>query len=172
MSSRLHGPANFPIFDPAPIRGQRKIRIPGSTGLPGGGTTGQVLTKDSNDDHDVSWQDAAGGPGGGVTEAQFGFGGLIAPSAEAKSAPYMMSAGHTFTQVIVTLSAASASSYTIIIYVDGSPVDSFTVAAGVGEPNNEHVETVSIAVTANQVVQASVGAAPLGTGENLLVVCR
>ncbi len=29
--------------------------------LPGGGTTNQVLTKDSNAMHDVSWQDAAGG---------------------------------------------------------------------------------------------------------------
>jgi hypothetical protein len=33
--------------------------------VPAGGDTGQVLTKDSGDDYDVSWQDASGGGGGG-----------------------------------------------------------------------------------------------------------
>lgn len=36
------------------------------SGLPDGGSTGQVLTKASSADGDVSWQDVAGGGGGGT----------------------------------------------------------------------------------------------------------
>lgn len=41
--------------------------------LPGGGTTGQVLTKTSASDYATSWQTPAaggGGGGGGLTQAQ------------------------------------------------------------------------------------------------------
>lgn len=37
----------------------------GGAGVPDGGTTGQVLTKLSDDDGDADWQDASGGGGGG-----------------------------------------------------------------------------------------------------------
>ncbi len=35
--------------------------VKGSGGLPSGGTTGQVLTKESNADQDAGWEDAGGG---------------------------------------------------------------------------------------------------------------
>lgn len=39
--------------------------------IPAGGTTGQVLAKDTATDFDVSWQDpASGGGGGGLTQNQ------------------------------------------------------------------------------------------------------
>lgn len=56
----LRDPTNTNPFwedDPTP---------PVDHGIPAGGTTGQVLTKDSDADYDASWQDAQGG-GGGVT---------------------------------------------------------------------------------------------------------
>lgn len=149
------------------------VDVPASGGsLPAGGTDGQVLTKQSATDGDADWETPSGGGGGAVLEAQFGFGGLVAPTSEAMSAPYMMAGGTTFTQAIVTMSSASASAYTIRIYVDGALADTFTVAAGDGVVGSEHIETVSIVVTTGQVVQASIGAAALATGENVLVVCR
>ena len=39
----------------------------GGSGLPIGGTTDQVLAKDSNTDYDVSWKDAHYVPAGGTT---------------------------------------------------------------------------------------------------------
>lgn len=39
--------------------------------LPEGGSTGQVLKKDSGADHDVSWQNESGGGGGGTTVTFF-----------------------------------------------------------------------------------------------------
>lgn len=169
--TQLYGPANRPIFDPAPIIGQDKVTVPAASLIPQGGTTGQVLAKASGADYDIEWVDQSGG-GGGVNEAQFGFGGLVAPSAEAFSAPYMMASATTFTQVIVTMSTESASAYAIKVYVDAALQSSFTVAANTGGPNDEHIQVVSIAVAAGQVVQASIGAAPLATGENVLIVCR
>lgn len=170
MSLARHG-ALTPRFDPGISRGAVPDIV--STLVPAGGTTGQVLAKASDDDFDLEWIDVSGGPGGGAAvEAQFGFGGVVAPTAEAKSAPYNMASGVTFTEVWVTMSDASATSYTIRIYVDGVQVDSFTVAAGDGVVGSEHIEVVSIAVTTGQAVQASIGAAPLGTGKNVLVVCR
>ena len=44
---------------------------PAGPGVPTGGTVGQVLTKDSGTDYDTSWQDATGGGGGGVTDADY-----------------------------------------------------------------------------------------------------
>lgn len=44
---------------------------PAGPGVPTGGTAGQVLTKDSGTDYDTSWQDATGGGGGGVTDAEY-----------------------------------------------------------------------------------------------------
>jgi hypothetical protein len=41
------------------------VDITAPNGLPTGGTTGQVLTKDSGTDFDVSWQTPGGGSGGG-----------------------------------------------------------------------------------------------------------
>jgi hypothetical protein len=41
--------------------------IPGGDGIPAGGTTGQVLKKQSGDDYDVGWDDESGGGGGGST---------------------------------------------------------------------------------------------------------
>lgn len=43
---------------------------PAGPGVPVGGTTGQVLTKDTGTDYDTSWQDASGGPGGTI-EVQY-----------------------------------------------------------------------------------------------------
>lgn len=40
--------------------------------LPPGGTTGQVLKKQSNDDGDADWEDESGGGGGGVAAANAG----------------------------------------------------------------------------------------------------
>jgi hypothetical protein len=44
---------------------------PAGPGVPTGGTVSQVLTKDSSTDYDTSWQDPTGGPGGGVTDADY-----------------------------------------------------------------------------------------------------
>lgn len=57
----LRDPTNTNPFwddDPTP---------PVDHGIPAGGTTGQVLTKDSDADYDASWQDPQGGGGGGMT---------------------------------------------------------------------------------------------------------
>ena len=44
------------------------IGIPGvpGIGVPGGGTSGQVLTKNSNVDYDTGWSTSTGGGGGSV----------------------------------------------------------------------------------------------------------
>jgi hypothetical protein len=45
-----------------------QIKALQETELPTGGSTGQVLKKDSGSDYDVSWQDDATGGGGGLSE--------------------------------------------------------------------------------------------------------
>jgi hypothetical protein len=168
MTANLHGPANAPLFNPPGQSGPTKIVVPAKGGLPAGGTTGQALTKASNVDYDTEWTTVSGGPGGAAAEAQFGYGGLVAPTAEAKSAPYVMASALTFTKVVVGMSTVSATSYSVRVYVNGTQQTSFTVPASTAI----HTQTVSIAVAVDDYVQVSIGAAPLATGENVLVVCR
>lgn len=49
--------------------------FPEVAGLPGGGTTGQVLTKASDDDYDADWEDASGG--GGAVDSVNGHTGAV-----------------------------------------------------------------------------------------------
>ena len=44
---------------------------PAGPGVPAGGTNNQVLTKQSATDYDTAWEDPTGGPGGGVTDADY-----------------------------------------------------------------------------------------------------
>jgi hypothetical protein len=44
---------------------------PAGPGVPTGGTNNQVLTKQSATDYDTAWEDPTGGPGGGVTDADY-----------------------------------------------------------------------------------------------------
>ena len=60
---------NNPFWD------QEKPPVPAGEGIPPGGTTGQVLTKKSDEDYDAEWQDPQGG-GGGTGED----GGYYTPS--------------------------------------------------------------------------------------------
>ncbi len=52
----------------AAIRNKINLIVPRL--IPAGGTTGQVLAKDTATDYDVSWQDPAAGGGGGLTHQQ------------------------------------------------------------------------------------------------------
>lgn len=68
-----NAPCPFPAGDPGQILaktadecGVEFVDMP--EGIPAGGTTGQVLKKDSNTDYDVSWQDDDAG-GGGIPDA-------------------------------------------------------------------------------------------------------
>ena len=160
-----------PIFD----AGVSRRTIPASQAptspnpLPVGGSAGQVLAKIDGTDYNVEWVDQSGGGGGGAAlEAQFGFGGLVAPSAQVSSPTYEMAGAVTFTEVICSLSASSAAAYTIRVFVNGVQQDFFTFPAS----QVKHTEVVSIAVVAGNDVSVKVDAAPLATGENLLVVCR
>jgi hypothetical protein len=185
------------MFDPAPVRGATKVTLspqdipPGGaadqvlakiTGtdydvewqspqdIPPGGAADQVLAKATGTDYDVEWQDAGTG-GGAATEAQFGWGGQVAPTAEAPGPVYQMAAAHTFTKVLVSLAVGSTSAYTINVYKNGVLESTFAVGAGTGG-QTVHTETVSIVAAIGDKIHASVGPRPLGTGENLLVVCR
>lgn len=60
---------NNPFWD------EDKPPVPAGEGIPPGGTTGQVLTKKSDEDYDAEWQDPQGG-GGGTGED----GGYYTPS--------------------------------------------------------------------------------------------
>ena len=60
---------NNPFWD------QENPPVPAGEGIPPGGTTGQVLTKKSDEDYDAEWQDPQGG-GGGTGED----GGYYTPS--------------------------------------------------------------------------------------------
>ena len=139
-----------------------------STIIPSGGTADQVLAKASATSYDVEWQTAGGGA---ATEAQFGWGGTVAPAAEAHGPVYVMAAAHTFTKVIVSLTSASTSTYTINVYKNGTLADTFTVATTIGG-QTVHTETVSIVAALGDKIHAAVGTKPLGTGVNMLVVCR
>ena len=93
-----------------------KINIGGSTydiiGVPDGGTAGQVLTKNSETDYDVSWEDAEGG---GITPITYSDlktlrdGGNLVPGMQYRITDYTCtttqtntsSAGHVF-DIIVT----------------------------------------------------------------------
>ena len=61
---------NNPFWD------QENPPVPAGEGIPPGGTTGQVLTKKSDEDYDAEWQDPQGGGGGGTGED----GGYYTPS--------------------------------------------------------------------------------------------
>ena len=52
---------NNPFWD------QEKPPVPAGEGIPPGGTTGQVLTKKSDEDYDAEWQEPQGG---GVTSGE------------------------------------------------------------------------------------------------------
>lgn len=61
---------NNPFWD------DEKPPVPAGEGIPPGGTTGQVLTKKSDEDYDAEWKDPQGGGGGGTGED----GGYYTPS--------------------------------------------------------------------------------------------
>jgi hypothetical protein len=64
-------PAELNITDTAIVLESSSEPGPAGPGVAAGGTAGQVLTKDSGTDYDTSWQDATGGGGGGVTNADY-----------------------------------------------------------------------------------------------------
>ena len=61
--------------------GTTSASVSDGSGVPSGGTTGQVLTKDSGTDYDVSWEDPSGG-GASAFIAEYG----VTPYADVKDA--------------------------------------------------------------------------------------
>lgn len=88
------GPADLSALRTAgstPINTTTAQSLIDQRGLPPGGTTGQVLAKDSGTDYDVSWQ--AGGGGGAPTDASY----VVLGAAAGLSAERILSAGDNVT---------------------------------------------------------------------------
>ena len=64
--SGLKGTESWNDTPPVTLQGARDHIDDDTLHIPAGGTAGQVLTKDSGEDRDVSWKDLQGGGGGGV----------------------------------------------------------------------------------------------------------
>lgn len=107
----------------------RIVSYPGgndAVGIPAGGTTGEVLTKDSNADYDVSWQPV--GPFGDILQGGNSFGMPVVVGA-ADNQPFQLISNGVIAQQLNYLSQASAGAVAEWFQAGGNKIFEVTKSA-------------------------------------------
>lgn len=114
-------------------KGDTGLQGPAGIGVPNGGTTGQILTKNSNTSGDTSWKDA---PQTGITSVPYRFGGFFTVTPGSQEVLMMHAVTDSFT-LPVNLSGSR--------FVVGTPPNASIVFTL--RKNGADVATISISST-------------------------